>query len=58
MAALVPCDGADLIALLWFAEGVGVADGGGWPALHCRGGRGHCSQSWMGTPKLEQTTPQ
>lgn len=39
MPALVPHDGADLVALLWFAKGAGVAEGGGGAALHCKGGR-------------------
>lgn len=37
MAAVVARDGADLVALLWFAEGAGVADGGGGP---------HCTVGW------------
>lgn len=42
--ALVARGGADLVALLWFAKGAGVAEGGGGPALHCKGGAAHCSQ--------------
>lgn len=39
-AALVAGGGADLVAWLGFAEGVGIAHGGGGPALHCEQGGG------------------
>lgn len=52
--ALVPRDGADLVALLWFAKGAGVAEGGGRPALHCKG-VGSLQSAVEGPPSPEQT---
>lgn len=58
-AALVPRDGADLVALLWFAEGAGVADSGGGPALHCGWGdsKGPLHPSVDGRPQNTANTP-
>lgn len=60
-AAAVPRRGADLVALLWFAEGAGVADGGGRPALHWErmggGNQGWAPPNYSKQPPNEPSSP-
>lgn len=61
VAAVVASDGADLVALLWFAEGEGVADGGRGSALHCgvggEGGRPGAAPNPSASPAAPTPAP-